>query len=50
MREAVAIRRGAGEQHVVDLSGSLNDLGVVREALGNFDEARALYEEALEIR
>lgn len=49
LEEAVArARRASGAERM--LARALNDLGVVREALGDYEGARAAYEEALTLR
>ena len=50
LAEAVAIRRRLGRPSLGELSRSLNDLGVVRNAMGEFETAEALHREAFEIR
>jgi hypothetical protein len=48
--EAAAIRRAAGERHRVDLARSLNDLGVVYNALTRYAEAESVLTESLVLR
>jgi serine/threonine-protein kinase len=51
LREAVTTGRAVfGETGDTRLARALNDLGVVREARGDYDEAAALYRESLDMR
>jgi serine/threonine-protein kinase len=49
LRQAVPLWRRAPDG-AVGLSRALNDLGVIRDAAGEYDEAESLYAEALELR
>lgn len=51
LEEAVAVGRGSfGAEGSARLARALNDLGVVREANGEYDAAAELYRESLEMR
>lgn len=50
LRQAVATMRAVVPLNEPALARALNDLGVTEEALGEYDDAEALYDEALERR